>query len=351
MRAIWLILISVVVGISRNAWAEGRPISATQALEGESVRDHLAGDLKKLAHGSLKADPSGGPSSRLRLMDELVSAGPEALPLLLEGVADRSSPKDYRLYCMFVLSDPALSPYLTEYGFRQLSEIAVDTSEDTDLRLEAGSEVAVYQRAIPQRFRGSLKRLGLDCLNDAKADPAKTHLLLARFKGDSEVESVLLDRIRKASPIDKNGLVDTLGKVGGKKAIPVIVGILNSRDTGRGFYRTRGIYALGDIGGEEAFQALTKLLSAAQGWLERGQILESIGRTKAIGARDLLLGWLHKNNDECYASVLMGFKVLGDPSVLPLLRGELRRPCDATRRYWLERTIRAIEARDEGTVW
>src|SRR5208282_3975482 len=139
-----------------------------------------------------------------------------------------------------------------------------------------------------------VKQIAFDLVKKGKSPGLVYNLVLSHFQGDAEVETFLLDKL-KTDP-DKNSAIQALGKIRSARALDEIKNLLDSNEAGKSFHKVRAYLAMGDIGGDKAFDYLMEYFKKEKPSLDKDDILFAIGRTKTSRAKVFLIDRLQNTS-------------------------------------------------------
>ncbi|MFC1679042.1 HEAT repeat domain-containing protein [Elusimicrobiota bacterium] len=135
-----------------------------------------------------------------------------------------------------------------------------------------------------------------------------------------------------------------------EKLIDVIRRELQSPNPEKHFRKVRMYLALGDIGGERAFDLLFRQLDQEKGQeSQQRRILRAMGATKDPRAKSILIE--HLRGRRHYIAALDGLRYLGDSSTVDVLEEELRKDLSPYQRRMVAAAIAAIRAGDDHLSW
>jgi len=273
----------------------------------------------------------------------------QAVPALMEIVADKNRNWGFRDSCLLILDQEKYSRHLLPDNFQQISSIAVDQKEDPQLRIDASDMILRDYKNAPLSIRQAIKQAAFD-MSKAKWGAGLVYQrVLAHYAGDPDVENFLLDRLD--TDANKNSAILALGKIRSQRALEKIVSLLDSEQAGKSFVKVRAYLAIGDIGGDKAFDYLVHYRKKEKSSLDQDSILTAIGRTKTTRGRDFLLDRLQNNPGTADLVILSAIKFSGDASAIPTLQQELQKPRSAESKRALQNTISALQMGDDSTPW
>lgn len=267
------------------------------------------------------------------------------VPLLTEAFVDKTKDRNFRIHCAQILRD-AGRPIPSD-GLAKMEVTVRDASEDLVVRVDAAHFLIRDRKPLAPAVKRSVIALARDALRKDTQNPHVRLMIIRPLVGDSDAEELMLDELRRKADLDPTVLL--LGKMKSGRAIDPIVRLLRSGD--KGFHKTRGYLALGEIGGPQAFDALKTFLQQNPGEMDRRMILIGLGLTKDSRARSILLDHFHSAGVEYFGASLQGLRYLGDKSVIPILEKELEKPLTPGQSQIIRRTIFSINAGGESPDW
>lgn len=272
-------------------------------------------------------------------------------PLLADHFIDRAKEAAYRANCAEILRE--MGYRLPESYAPKLKAIIREGKESPILRIDAANLLLRSRSPLDTRSRKSIREMAARFLRDGK-EPGRVYQLILKelvALKDAGTETLLLNELQRGA--DVGPALHALGKLGSRSAAAPIAATLNAHMSDRFYPRSRGYLALGEIGGSRAFDLLSDFLQREKSSTEKGIILSALGLTKDPRAKDTLLGFVtaEKPGINPHAA-LEGLQYLGDKSVIPLLKKELEKePASSHNRFWLQRTIDALNAGRDRPDW
>lgn len=274
----------------------------------------------------------------------------DATPSLVDCLTDKGKSRAARMVCSLVMRNGA-----GNIGLRRRERLLAlmrDAGEDQPPRIEAA---AILLRNKPEPSPALKREIRRMAISLYKTGEHKDHIMMSvfdQFPDDVEVRDFIVDQLsEEPNASRRDGLILVLGKRKFKGLIPIIEKELNSGNPERLFSKTRMYLALGDIGGEQAFDLLVKSLDKEKDSSGKAMILRGIGVTKHAGAKVFLLSHVKEDPGQYGAAALRGLEFLGDPSVIPVLEGELEKGYTGSRRDLILLTIERIRTGDTRTPW
>ena len=272
----------------------------------------------------------------------------EAIPLIIDRSKDKRKPLGNRDQYLRMLTQKEFSPNLSPAHYQQLLSIVGDADEHPVIRIDAAVIVLRNDKSMTDAQRQMVKQTAFDLVKKGENPGLVDELILSHFAGDTEVENFLLDRLQNEQ--DKNSVMIALGKIHSLRGLDAIKKLLDSPEAGKSFYKVRAYAAIGDIGGDRAFDYLTEYLKKEKGTLHADSITFAIGRTKTARATKYLLDRLERAGTDDVV-ILMAIKFSGDASAIPVLQQELAKAKTASRRQALQQTIAALQKGDDSWPW
>jgi hypothetical protein len=332
-RRAWIAALFFVAGTASLVWAE--PEVSNQELR-ESVR---LLDVKKLREVRARGvDPA-------RILKQHPK---EAIPLLVAATLDTSLDEGYRDTCLCLLSQDEMKANLSPANYRQILTIVKDANAWALLRIHAGGIILRQYKALPKEMRLSIKEMALGLVAADKIVGQVYNLVLSHYTGDIEVEDLLLKRLETDK--DKNAAILVLGKVRSIHALNRIIELLDSDEAGKSFYKVRAYLAIGDIGGDRAFDYLERYQPKEKYTSDAAAIFTAMARTRTERGRKMLLARI-TDHSAIDLAVLDGIKIGGGPEFIPILEKELKKPKNAANKAAIERVLVALRLGDDSTIW
>ncbi len=295
----------VLIGIVRDQdAATGKRRCAVEVL------GRLADAVSLRALVSVLADAE--PAVSALAAATLAEAGPAAIPLLAQGLADsalRASVKE-----ILLASDPV--PVV-----QAVSRLLGDERGKSDARCAAAALLAELPRDVPHGVAALLRGLGT-----ADADTSQCVADSLSAVGKTAVPG-LIRALRIDTPELSTRAAQVLGRIADPVAVPDLIACLERRDEA---VRRAAVAALGQYRGEAAVAALKAAVRRDRDWSVRVAAARQLGRPGAGAAvRSVLTDTMRGDaSAEVRQAAVAALGATGDPEAGPALMRLLRHAMD-----------------------
>jgi hypothetical protein len=339
MRKIMLMVAVVMLVTTGIIWAE-----STGTVKGKEIKANEILEILKFIEMT-KLVPN---SETEKKANELKKVPSDAITFIKKDLVDKKKKGEYRLFCLNYLEDPLVVKKIPDSLYKDLYLVIYDEKDDIYIRLKTAGFLLRNYKKISTEEKEQIKKFSLDKFKDKRYHIHVRGHLLPLFVGDADVENILLDLLKDTQEMPF--VLSPLGKIKSKKAMPIIVDMLNSKDAGVKFAKVRGYLALGDIGGDEACKRLIEFFDKEKDYMEKSNIINAIGRTRSKMAEQILLKYLDSDSPGSaslnFYAALDGLKYYGDPAMISHLEEKLKKEQDQYRIWAIKKTIEAIKNGD-----
>jgi len=276
---------------------------------------------------------------------------------------DRTNIKSARVICSQCLAGSGSRMTTTQLS--QVMGILRDKRDNPLARVEAA--IVLLNAAPSPELKEEIKQTIFGIYRQGhNQSHIRMSILRPHYVGDKDVLDFLTQQLlAEPNPSRRNGILDHLAHMQIDGLVDIIAKELDPSTSKGLFSSTRMHLALGNIGGEEAFDLLRKRWDVVSDQTEKNLILQSLGATRDHRAKIFLLDFIHTRSKEYYISAIKGLQFFGDPSVIPILEKELAAPTvsagptsdDPVRAIntyeasWLRHAIAGLQSGDTKPNW
>ena len=283
-------------------------------------------------------------------VEKLLGRPEQSTPRLFGCFADKSKARDSRMLCVRVLQKMGVPGVSYQ---QDLLKIMRDSKEDPLPRVDAATMLLEDHANTTPAIVKEIKQLAFALYREESSKDYVVNRILNRLPSDMDVEQFLV-KAAKTEPDQsrRDGLLHILGKRKSKAVVAMVVSELKSNKPEHLFSKSRMYLALGDVGSQEAYDALVVQLPREKDHKSHSQILMAIGATKNPRAKALLVKELQKPWQVNTWAAVEGLRFLGDPSVIPVLESELNRDVPApSYKETVRSAISKIKSGDDKPFW
>jgi hypothetical protein len=272
-----------------------------------------------------------------------------SMPLLAEAFTDGKRDQRFRVAAGQILRE-IVKPLPPEFDAR-LEMVIKDSAEPPSIRIYAAHLRLAPGKDVSTAVKNSILDMAEKFIREGKDDGNLRLLVFSRLVGNERAGQIMVQELQKGKEVDSTLWV--LGKIKAPSSIASIATVLSKKQA-RGATnatKTRGYLALGEIGGAKAYDLLSGYLAHEKDRRQQRLLLRAVGLTHDPRAKQLLLDYLLKKRGQYYTSALRGLEYLGDPSVVPVLEEELKKPLDEHTRFKIHRAIESVQKGPVTAEW